>query len=64
MTSEDVKNLTVGAALAQFLGDASGDTRRKLLSLLGAAARDARYAALRQILKPNEVLLTAHHALR
>ena len=27
-----------------------------------AAARDARYAALRQILKPNEVLLTAHHA--
>ena len=27
-----------------------------------AAARDARYAALRQILRPNEVLLTAHHA--
>jgi tRNA(Ile)-lysidine synthase len=27
-----------------------------------AAAREARYAALRQILKPNEVLLTAHHA--
>ena len=27
-----------------------------------AAARDARYGALRQILKPNEVLLTAHHA--
>jgi tRNA(Ile)-lysidine synthase len=27
-----------------------------------AAARDARYSALRQILKPNEVLLTAHHA--
>ena len=27
-----------------------------------AAARDARYAAFRQILKPNEVLLTAHHA--
>lgn len=39
VTSEDVKNLTVGAALAQFLGDASGDTRRKLLSLLGAADR-------------------------
>ncbi|HKR35581.1 MAG TPA: tRNA lysidine(34) synthetase TilS [Steroidobacteraceae bacterium] len=27
-----------------------------------AAAREARYAALREILKPNEVLLTAHHA--
>jgi tRNA(Ile)-lysidine synthase len=27
-----------------------------------AAAREARYTALRQILKPNEVLLTAHHA--
>jgi tRNA(Ile)-lysidine synthase len=27
-----------------------------------AAAREVRYAALRQILKPNEVLLTAHHA--
>ncbi len=27
-----------------------------------AAARDARYAALKQILRPNEVLLTAHHA--
>jgi tRNA(Ile)-lysidine synthase len=27
-----------------------------------AAAREARYSALRQILKPNEVLLTAHHA--
>lgn len=27
-----------------------------------AAARDVRYAALREILKPNEVLLTAHHA--
>jgi tRNA(Ile)-lysidine synthase len=27
-----------------------------------AAAREARYAALRQILRPNEVLLTAHHA--
>jgi len=27
-----------------------------------AAAREARYGALREILKPNEVLLTAHHA--
>ena len=27
-----------------------------------AAAREVRYAALRQILKPNEVLLAAHHA--
>jgi tRNA(Ile)-lysidine synthase len=27
-----------------------------------AAAREARYGALRQIVKPNEVLLTAHHA--
>jgi tRNA(Ile)-lysidine synthase len=27
-----------------------------------AAAREVRYAALREILKPNEVLLTAHHA--
>ncbi len=27
-----------------------------------AAAREARYAALREIVKPNEVLLTAHHA--
>lgn len=39
VTSEDVKNLTVGAALAQFLGSASGDTRGKLISLLGAADR-------------------------
>lgn len=29
---------------------------------LEAAAREARYGALRQILKANEVLLTAHHA--
>jgi tRNA(Ile)-lysidine synthase len=29
---------------------------------LEAAAREARYGALREILKPNEVLLTAHHA--
>ncbi len=39
VSSEDVKNLTVGAALAQFLGSASGDTRGKLISLLGAADR-------------------------
>ena len=39
VTSEDVKNLTVGAALAQFLGSASGETRSKLISLLGAADR-------------------------
>ncbi len=39
VSSEDVKNLTVGAALAQFLGSASGDTRSKLISLLGAADR-------------------------
>lgn len=39
VTSEDVKNLTVGAALAQFLGGASGETRSKLISLLGAADR-------------------------
>ena len=39
MSSEDVKNLTVGAALAQFLGSASGETRSKLISLLGAADR-------------------------
>ncbi|WP_425499865.1 flotillin family protein [Luteolibacter marinus] len=39
VTSEDVKNLTVGAALAQFLGSSSGETRSKLISLLGAADR-------------------------
>lgn len=39
VSSEDVKNLTVGAALAQFLGSASGETRSKLISLLGAADR-------------------------
>ncbi|MCW1921881.1 hypothetical protein OKA05_04915 [Luteolibacter arcticus] len=39
VTSEDVKNLTVGAALAQFLGSANGETRSKLISLLGAADR-------------------------
>ena len=39
ITSEDVKNLTVGAAIAQFLGTANGETRSKLISLLGAADR-------------------------
>jgi flotillin len=39
ISSEDVKNLTVGAALAQFLGSANGETRSKLISLLGAADR-------------------------
>jgi uncharacterized membrane protein YqiK len=39
VSSEDVKNLTVGAALARFLGSASGETRSKLISLLGAADR-------------------------
>jgi len=39
VSSEDVKNLTVGAALAQFLGSASGETRSKLIRLLGAADR-------------------------
>ncbi|MEK7954156.1 hypothetical protein [Luteolibacter soli] len=39
ISSEDVKNLTVGAAIAQFLGSATGDTRSKLISLLGAADR-------------------------
>lgn len=39
ISSEDVKNLTVGAALAKFLGDSSGETRRSLISLLGAAER-------------------------
>jgi len=39
ITSEDVKNLTVGAAIAQFLGSANGETRSKLISLLGAADR-------------------------
>lgn len=36
--------------------DASGDESPE------AAAREARYGTLRQILRPNEVLLTAHHA--
>ncbi|MCW1883897.1 hypothetical protein OKA04_04105 [Luteolibacter flavescens] len=39
ISSEDVKNLTVGAAIAQFLGSANGETRSKLISLLGAADR-------------------------
>jgi len=39
ITSEDVKNLTVGAAITQFLGSANGETRSKLISLLGAADR-------------------------
>jgi flotillin len=39
VTSEDVKNLSVGAALGKFLSDATGETRSKLISLLGAADR-------------------------
>ena len=39
VTTEDVKNLSVGAVLGKLLADATGDTRRKLLSFLGAADR-------------------------
>ncbi len=39
VTAEDVKNLSVGAVLGKLLADATGDTRRKLLSFLGAADR-------------------------
>jgi len=39
VTTEDVKNLSVGAVLGKLLTDATGDTRRKLMSFLGAADR-------------------------
>jgi len=39
VTAEDVKNLTVGGVLGKLLVDATGDTRRKLLSFLGTAER-------------------------
>jgi flotillin len=39
VTAEDVKNLSVGAVLGKLLMDATGDTRKKLISLLGTADR-------------------------
>ncbi|BCX47675.1 flotillin or reggie family protein [Haloferula helveola] len=39
VTAEEVKDLTIGAALGKLLADATGDTRRKLLGFLGAADR-------------------------
>ena len=39
VTSEDVKNLSVGAVLGKLLTDATGETRSKLISFLGAADR-------------------------
>jgi uncharacterized membrane protein YqiK len=39
VTTEDVKNLSIGAVLGRLMTDATGDTRRKLLSFLGAADR-------------------------
>jgi len=39
VSAEQVKDLTVGAALARFLADAKGEARGKLLSFLGAADR-------------------------
>ena len=39
VTAEDVKNLTVSGVLGKLLVDATGDTRRKLLSFLGTADR-------------------------
>jgi flotillin len=39
VTAEDVKNLSVGAVLGKLLVDATGDTRKKLISFLGTADR-------------------------
>jgi hypothetical protein len=39
ITSEDVKNYTVSGILGKLLLDASGDTRSKIISLLGMADR-------------------------
>lgn len=39
ITSEDVKNYTVSGILGKLLLDASGPTRQKIVSLLGAAER-------------------------
>lgn len=39
VTTEDVKNLSVGAVLGKLLVDATGDTRKKLISFLGTADR-------------------------
>ena len=39
ITSEDVKNYTVSGILGKLLLDASGDTRQKIVSMLGMAER-------------------------
>ena len=39
VTTDDVKNLSVGAILGKLLVDATGEDRRKLLSFLGTADR-------------------------
>ncbi|MCP5548019.1 MAG: flotillin family protein [Akkermansiaceae bacterium] len=52
VTAEDVKDLTVGAVLSKLLVDASGETRRKLLTFLGAADRfDLTDAKATEVLK-------------
>jgi hypothetical protein len=37
--TEDVKNLSISALFGQLIGSASGESRQKLISLLGAAER-------------------------
>jgi flotillin len=39
VASEDLKNLSVSALLGKLIGDAKGETRSKLVGLLGAAER-------------------------